>query len=142
MDEFLLMKPGMRRSSSTDALLDKASGRRKGHMFFSWLNFRVTSSASRSVTRALMGGRAPVLRNRTDSKKQSSCYDFTKDPTGKAAVRCDTGLGFSIHRPIILAPDGKGLDQVQGNVRSRLLRTWHARLGSSTGKCDYVETDQ
>lgn len=142
MDEFLGFSPknGKLLSAPADVALDKVNRNGKSYMYFTWLNFKIQTNSSRSLTRDMMDGEALDLRPRKN-EKNSDCLSFSNDPTGKSAVRCDVGIGFTIHRPVI-RKSGEALGilgQIQGEIRMRQLRTWHPRLDGSRGTCMYVE---
>ena len=126
---------GQRRA---DVVLDGENVFGGGYMYFSWLNFLSDGNMSRSLTKQVMQGRAPLLMHK-DGESGHDCYAFTRDPTGKSAARCDVGLGFTIHRPVIIKTGGNHeiLGQTQGQVRRRGLRAWHPRLGGSRGQCAF-----
>lgn len=146
MDEYLSIVPPSWRVDSTSAehaldAADRGTGR-KGDLTFQWLNFRVPSlNDTRTLSQNLLRGDIPALADRDGAEKSSRCYDRTRVATGKSAVRCDVGLGFTIHHPVT-ENVGYQMKIHQGARLSRLLRTWHARLSSASSKCDYVPADK
>lgn len=117
---------------------DRKVGGKSGDLMFSWLNFRVQDrNTSFALSRNILQGQYARLEHREDSNLRGQCYGKAKSFIGKSAVRCDVGLGFTIHRPIILI--GHGAFQKQGIRVAPDVRTWHARLGSSAGHCDFAE---
>lgn len=138
LDEFIANTPSFRGAKfvqhNASWYLDRIR-RHSGYMFFPWLNFLVKENSSIELTKHIMSGKRPELKGRG-----KDCYAFTNDITGKSAVRCDVGLGFTIHRPVIRKKnsDATVLDQIQGERSSRSLRTWHPRFGSSRGKCHFA----
>lgn len=115
---------------------------RKGDLVFQWLNFRVKSlNDTRTLSTQLIHGNIPKLENKENDTGSKHCYDRRRVSTGKSAVRCDVGLGFTIHHPVT-EKVGFRMDINQGDRRSRRLRTWHARLGSASSKCDYIPPDE
>ncbi|KAI0560179.1 hypothetical protein FGB62_122g047 [Gracilaria domingensis] len=139
MDEFMAATPstGSFSPKNAEKALDQWTTRLTGHVTFPWLSFLVPSNTSNKLTEEIISGRAPVLKGEKD------CYGPGKDSTGKAAVRCDVGLGFTIHKPVIRekSPDPTILRQIQGKRGSRRLRTWHPRMQRSRGKCAFVPTE-
>lgn len=121
-------------------VLDRANRFGRGHMYFTWLNFLINSTqSSRMVSRDLLHGKEPSLITRSTAPANYDCHKFPPYSTGKSAVRCDIGLGFTIHKPVIQdesAPKN-ALGHKQGKIRSKALRTWHPRLEYSSGKCLY-----
>jgi hypothetical protein len=116
---------------------DKLNGNGENAILFSWLNFLVKNS-SRSLTRSVMRHRMPVLRDPSD--KSVNCYKWPpQDLNGKAALKCDEGLGFTIHRAVQLPPKAS-MDAWSRDifVLSPDLRAWHPRLRSSQGKCEHI----
>lgn len=145
MDEFLASVPSSPKPAGrADQILDEADasfGESQGHVVFQWLNFRVESAEhSRALSKELITGKKLMLINRQNPNKEAQCYEQTRDDTAKSAVRCDIGLGFTIHHPVI-AVEGQRMEVVQGNRVCRGLRTWHARLGevkwARVADCDY-----
>lgn len=145
MDEFLASVPDKPRPPGpAQPILDEADkslGAPRGDMVFQWLNFRVASTEhSRTLSAALIRGLPTVLRNQENSSRPELCYQRTRDDTAKSAVRCDVGLGFTIHHPVMASP-GREMEMRQGNRIYRGLRTWHARLGqlkwAHVADCDY-----
>ncbi|CAN8063630.1 unnamed protein product [Agarophyton chilense] len=138
MDEFIARVPFKRRytvsSENAEDVLDRATSSLHGYAYFTWLNFLVPDNSSNKLTEEIMKGSIPVLNGDRD------CYALGRDPTGKSAVRCDVGLGFTIHRPVIRqkSSDPTILNQIQGERRSNKLRTWHPRIGRSSSKCIFV----
>lgn len=134
MDEFLLDDPRRdnwsTRSGNASDVFDREDKYQKGYLTFQWLHFLNSVNISRIVTSEIMRGFAPRLKATTGSTKSLLDLLSTRDPTGKCAVRCDVGLGFTIHASIVKQPssnlnahDGK---QVHNIVRG--MRMWHARL--------------
>lgn len=141
MDEYISPVPigdGVVKSAPAEAVLDQADQKMGGHgdLVFKWLSFRVNSSSdSRTLSRYLIRGQLPKLLSRTESFA-GQCYALAdRFMSGKSAVRCDVGLGFTIHSPVIIRP-GKGI--TRGLNRHPTLRTWHARLRHANSKCDYI----
>lgn len=120
-------------------VLDRANRFGRGHMYFTWLNFLINSTQSRMVSEDLLDGKEPSLVPRSIAPKKYDCHKFPPYSTGKSAVRCDIGLGFTIHKPVIQDESAPktSLGQKQGKIRNKALRTWHPRLQSSSGKCTY-----
>jgi hypothetical protein len=116
---------------------DKLNGNGENAILFSWLNFLVKNS-SRSLTRSVMRHRMPVLRDPSD--KSVNCYKWPpQDLNGKAALKCDEGLGFTIHRAVQLPPKASMNAWSRDIfVLSPDLRAWHPRLRSSQGKCEHI----
>lgn len=85
-----------------------------------------------------MHGQKAELVNRANSSASERCYYKLGDPTGKSAVRCDVGSGFSIHHPMMFKGGQHDREQVQGSRMYYGLRTWHPRLQSSKGSCEYA----
>lgn len=145
MDEFLASVPSIPKPGGrADQILDEADasfGASQGHVVFQWLNFRVASvEHSRALSKELIAGKRLMLVNRQNADKGAQCYERTRDDTAKSAVRCDVGLGFTIHHPVI-AVEGQRMEVAQGNRVYRGLRTWHARLRAvkwaRVADCDY-----
>lgn len=145
MDEYLASVPSSPMPvERADRILDEADasfGAPRGDIVFQWLNFRVVSAEdSRTLSRELIAGKKIKLVNRKNADKGAQCYEKTRDDTAKSAVRCDVGLGFTIHHPVI-AVEGNNMEVAQGNRVYRGLRTWHARLGevkwARVADCDY-----
>lgn len=145
MDEFLAPIPTMPKGPGpAQPILDEADksfGIARGDMVFQWLNFRVRSTEdSRALSVRLIRGFPTTLHNQENSSRPEQCYERTRDDTAKSVVRCDVGLGFTIHHPV-MAATGKGMEMQQGNRVYRGLRTWHARLGqlkwAHVADCDY-----
>lgn len=143
MDEFLAPVPSKSGSSFEsapaskvfDAANEKVRG--KGHMVFQWLNFRVSSlNDTKKLSKAIAQEKYPVLKPQR-GKEGSDCYAKRSNAVGKSAVRCDVGLGFTIHHPVVSAKD-RGIEFVQGKTLHKGLRTWHARLGSANTACDFA----
>lgn len=144
MDEFFGTVPGTTLvSTKADEVLDAADrsfGSPRGDLVFQWLNFRVQSAEdSRKLSKDVINGKRARLVNREHVGKDEECYAKTRDDTAKSAVRCDVGLGFTIHHPVV--GGGKKMEIRQGNRVYRGLRTWHARLGklkwAHAADCDY-----
>lgn len=106
---------------------------------FQWLNFRVpNSNDSWALTLQVMGGRHALLRDPDNPNLSTKCYERRKISTGKSAVRCDVGLGFTVHHPV-LAESKKGMAMKQSRRMFLGMRAWHGRIGEGYGstKCDY-----
>lgn len=145
MDEYFSKVPKNDRSRvktvSAVELLDEADrkvGGKLGDLMFPWLRFRVRDqNVSFALSRELLDGKYAVLGHEERNYSMNICYEKSRMYLGKSAVRCDVGLGFTIHRPIVgSVPDG--IFQKQGARVYRGVRTWHARLGSSSGKCEFL----
>lgn len=92
-----------------------------------------------------------------DGNSNGMCLAWEMSLNGKAAVRCDHGLGFRIHRPIVFDIyeneeevkkwGGKGVLQKVADARQfpfrpvRAVRAWHPRTRSSKRACVYVPVD-
>lgn len=143
MDEFLAPVPVTPGSSFESApastVLDSANAQvgGKGHMVFQWMNFRVSSlNDTRKLSQDLVRKRYPTLTPQR-GKGGSDCYARRSSSVGKSAVRCDVGLGFTIHHPVVSATD-RGKEFIQGKTMYKGLRAWHARLGSANTDCDFA----
>lgn len=145
MDEFLASVPALpKRPGPADQLLDEADrsfSAPRGDMVFQWLNFRVRSAEhSRALSARLIRGLPTTLSNQENASRPEQCYERPRDETAKSAVRCDVGLGFTIHHPV-MSIAGRGMEMQQGNRIYRGLRTWHARLGAlkwaHVADCDF-----
>lgn len=137
MDEVFLDDPRHdnwnTRSGNASNIFDERDGRQKGYLTFQWLHFLNSVNVTRIITSEIMRGFVPRLKHKSGAAASWSTLLASRDPTGKCAVRCDIGLGFTIHASVIRqsssnpnALDGK---QVHNHVRS--MRTWHARLEGS-----------
>lgn len=146
MDEYfapqvppLRRQPGAGRADEVLDYIDRLLGDSLGHFVFQWLNFRLLSTRdSRALSASLIKGQRAVLSNRANVSASDRCYYKLGDNTGKSAVRCDIGLGFSIHHPILVSPGSGHKAFFQGNRMYYGLRTWHARFGRSKGTCDFA----
>lgn len=145
MDEFLASVPAIpRQPGPASQIFDEAASTfssTRGDLIFQWLNFRVRSPEdSRVLSARLIRNLPTTLSNQEIPARPEQCYERTGDDTAKSAVRCDVGLGFTIHHPVMALP-GKGMEMTQGNRIYRGLRTWHARLGqlkwAHVADCDY-----
>jgi hypothetical protein len=141
IDEFVSVNKGVAGAKLDEERaadrFDAVNSNGENAILFSWLNFLVRNS-SRSLTRSVMRHRTPVLRDLSD--KSVDCYKWPpKDWNGKAAVKCDHGLGFTIHRAVQL-PRNAAMDAWSRDtyVLSPKLRAWHPRSQSSMGKCEHV----
>lgn len=141
IDEFLSPAPVLRAVTPAPAerILDAADARNEsqGHLFFDSIEFHVESQLdSRSLTTYLQRGQLPQLKNQQNLASSGQCYDRLPNTAGKAAVRCDKGLGFTIHYPAV-QEDRFGMQVRHGRHADRRIRTWHARLAKAFGKCSY-----
>lgn len=119
--------------------IDKIVGGFGGHFVFQWLNFRMKSvEDSRAMSAGLIKGHRAVLSNRANLSESGRCYYRLRDDTGKSAMRCDIGFGFSIHHPVLVSSGSGHKRFLQGNRMYYGLRTWHARFGHSKGTCDFA----
>ena len=106
-----------------------------GSMCYQHVNFRINEDYSREMTIDFMRGTGPTLRGRNAS---DDCFQ-NKDSSGKCAVRCDVGLGFTIRTAVVRHNVGNDrLDMRQRVVRSRQLRAWRPRRSGRNLKCEYV----
>lgn len=147
MDEFLSPVPAQARKLPllAEDALDEAEASihsSGGNLVFQWLNFRILSSENaRALSQNVLKGQVvEKLKNRVNASESFKCYDRLGDNTGKSAVRCDVGVGFSIHHPIVNVPGKRMMSQRQGNLIYRGLRTWHARFLKSKGMCFYDQS--
>lgn len=147
MDEFLSPTPNEPTEivpRQIDEVLDAANDATGGNklqaaLVMQWLNFRLRSEDdARDLSTTLGNGHTAQLRDRVDAARSERCYYKLGDNTGKSVVRCDVGLGFTIHHPVVVAKSPTGaLSFVQGNRMHRGLRVWHARFSKSKGTCYY-----
>lgn len=148
MDEILLDDPRRdvwnTRSGNASDVFDGEDKRRSGYLTFQWLHFLNNDNVSRIVTSEIMRGFAPRLKATSGSTKSLTDLLVSKDPTGKCAVRCDVGLGFTIHASIIKKPstDPNAYDGMQVHNIVRGMRMWHARLHYSRINLSSVYIDR
>lgn len=86
-------------------LLDRVSAREKASpsgLIFTWLNFHLKDSDDLlPLTKQIQHGSMPTLRHESVTSGRI-CYEYPKKHfEGKPAVRCEKGLGFTAHVPII-----------------------------------------
>jgi hypothetical protein len=134
------------RETRAAVLFDSLNGRGANAMKFIWLNFRVAGRgghyehSTRPLTRSLLKLRTPALMDR-ETGGQEDCYRWPSGQSlnGKTALRCDDGVGFTIHAAVQLRPESllNGTTRVMTNV-VRSVRLWHPRLNGSLGQCDLV----
>lgn len=144
LDEFLAPAAGGGGDAMTatraENLFDALNRRGRNSLKFTWLNFRVKDAhLARPLTRSLIAAHSPALQNPATGAV-SECYAW---PTGvgnngKTALRCDSGVGFTIHAAVQMLP-GKLLNQTvrPTYLASKKTRLWHPRLEGSLGKCDF-----
>lgn len=147
MDEFFMPAsngPKALASRRADRILDAANENsegnpREGSFVAQWLNFLIdTEEDARNLSRVVAKGRIPTLANKDDVSRSSECYNKLEDETGKSAVRCDVGYGFTVHSSIFVYKDDHGhINFTVGWRVNRDLRTWHARYYYSKGSCKY-----
>ena len=143
IDEYFSAVPapgGVVRPAPAAVALDAADAARGagGALTFGWLNMRVASvNATRTLSRGLVRGRMARLRHRNVAFWSRGCVAAARR-TGKSAVRCDVGLGFTIHHPVV-AHEQYGIRKIKQGTQLGVLRTWHARLKSASGDCEYAE---
>lgn len=145
VDEFVAENKNFaifRHKEEASKLLDRYN--QNGGFLFSWLNFRFrTLNDTRNITRDVMSSKKVALRIRGDKlnfwTKRQDCYAWPRVKTGKAAVHCKAGLGFTIHAAVRKKSGGR-LNNPDRNTRiaTRDVRTWHARRGSATSNCEYA----
>lgn len=141
LDEAILDAPGgnkKARSGPAAELLDLPEGASRGFFTFKWLTIGCPHDTVRNFTTDLMQGRKPELKPRGPQGGATDCSD--PSPTGKSAVRCDHGLGFNVHKPLIrkrieYSPD---LVTSEGHSLSYFYRTWHARRKVDRNRCLYI----
>lgn len=141
LDEFLSPVPlfGNVKPMSAASLLDAtdAGSGGTGDISFKSLEFGVVSSSDvRSITSHLRQGQLPRLKDRQDIASSAVCYNPGSGMPGKAAVRCDRGLGFTAHHAA-LRDDGFGMQIKQSKQKDTKLRIWHARRASAQMSCYY-----
>lgn len=113
---------------------------RRGHnaMKFMWLNFRVANvNTTHLLTKDLMKTQqAPHLTDPSAHRKDCYSWPTGQSLNGKAALHCETGLGFTIHAAVQLSRGKNLLESTRvTSVRSRDIRVWHPRLGGSLSSC-------
>lgn len=135
MDEVVMDDPRhnkwLVRSGNASNIFDREDRLHKGFLSFTWLHFLNSENVTEMLTRDIMNGVAPKLVTTPGSSKSlSELLSTRRDPTGKCAVRCDVGLGFTIHASVVRAsPRGsRELSGMQVHQFARSMRTWHARL--------------
>lgn len=146
LDEMVMGKPSsltwfnrFMQAGPAAQLLDAADAEHAGYFTFGWLNFLASGAAARNLTHDVMQGRPPALKPKAgDATDTARCWKGWT--TGKAAVRCDIGVGFTIHSPLIMKSSlGRVVPVVKPAPRlSSSFRTWHPRLQSTSGMCAYV----
>lgn len=143
-DEVILATPSRfrlkRRQGPAEKLLDASDTGRRGYLTFKWLNFLASAESARNFTTDLMTGQTPKLvPKRGQEGNRVNCWG-KQSPTGKPAVRCDLGLGMTIHASVVWESSRPGPSLIMRQVTRpvRTFRTWHPRLGSSSGMCAYV----
>lgn len=146
LDEYiapLALEAGERQRSRRAAeVFDGLNRRGLNAMRLTWLNFQLTDAHyMRPLTRSVMKHIAPALRNNNAETSDELCYGWPSGQSrnGKAALRCDNGLGFTIHAAVQL-PAGKMLNESDRSMKlfPRSFRVWHPRASGSLGKCHFV----
>lgn len=151
LDEVLLGRPtktGVSHYSTTgraDRLFNGIAMYSRNRYFTSgWINFRSSAAMARNLSMIIMKKRLPQL---TSLKKgdPSSHLCFIRRTTGKPAVRCDVGVGFTIHQVIVrnLSDKTATLPHLSTTIvskRNPRLMTWHPRLQPySTNICGFIQ---
>lgn len=150
LDEVLLGRPtktGVSHRSTTGKachLFNGIVGYSRNRYFTSgWINFRSSAAVTRNLSMMIMKKRLPQLKSSVKGNSSSNhCY--IRRSTGKPAVRCDVGLGFTIHQVIIRkfyreAATVPHISTTMVSKRNPTLMTWHPRLQPySTNICDFV----
>lgn len=156
MDEFFSFVPSSTlkhvKRARAATIFDKS---KSAHLVAQWMNLKIGSynedDDAKTLTNIVATNHIPALSNKYDAAKSTSCYDVLADDTGKAAVRCDVGMGFSIHHAVVISgtkPSTKGKSHGKGNQSvvlafqqgakvDRMFRTWHARYDVSKGPCEF-----
>lgn len=146
MDEFLLWySPDLNISSSAmkpvraDTVLDSMDVKNVGFMTIEWLVFKSSRAVMSNITADLLSGKPPTLKFINPSERGPDCRG--KWNTGKPAVRCDIGLGFSVHQPVVDdVKEDQGLSIFSENTVEHLVSSyyvWHAKIYNSGSLCVY-----
>lgn len=122
-----------------ERIFDRSNWRRRNAIKFTWLNFRVASmDLSRNLSQKVLSHKLPKLRD--PHKANARCYDVPRnDKNGKSALKCDYGLGFTVHYAVQASRSWR-MDQWTRRtpVTTRNVRTWHPRLKGSMSKCEFL----
>lgn len=127
-------------ATRAEDLFDSLNQRGRNSLKFTWLNFRLKDAhLARPLTRALMAAHSPALQDpKTGEVRECYAWPRGQGNNGKTALRCDNGVGFTIHAAVQMLP-GKLLNQTvrPTYLASKKTRLWHPRLEGSLGKCDF-----
>ncbi|CAN8062651.1 unnamed protein product [Agarophyton chilense] len=159
LDEYIAMTDGkgpmqhtqrVRAGALFDDMLRESEHMTKAAFTIAWLNFQILRRDVSSITHEVLRGRSQTLvpaasmpsspsTPSPSTPSTSECYDTQRVPTGKAVVRRDVGLGFTVHQPLVHLR-ARHLAHVKWQVscRSERVRVWHARLfHNPLGACMY-----
>lgn len=156
LDEFLAPAP-----SQPDVWMGRAekwfdvanSVRGYGGMTFGWLNFLASPGSARNLSADIAEGGTPrlksLVRRGMSTPPSGSHCKLRPRHVGKPAVRCDVGIGFTIHSPQVrnVHADNRSNERDHGGsflavkgvqALSRHLFTWHPRMNATAGSCAYI----
>lgn len=138
-DEYMWPESAMKvRGRPAGEVLDQAdeSMGSAGHMVMQWLNFKMRCAEDmQRLSTGLLRGESARLRHMSNESLSERCYNGGGDGSGKAVVRCDVGLGFTVHHPVVVDPGARMMRFLQGKRRYKGLRTWHARVAKARSMC-------